>query len=699
MGTKMVSRIKSSSSFQNPSTYVLNTDTSSTSWIALASVVGTPGHDLLFSTAGNDTIDGADGAGVSMDTVSYANATGPVTVSLRISGPQNTGSAGIDTLIGIDAIIGSDYDDDLTGSGLSVPTDDFPLPWIDGGAGNDILRGVNGHNNYFHGGAGNDTMLGSNAQDRASYIDAPSSVTVDLLIAGPQDTGGAGTDTLSSIDILYGSAHDDILLGSNAGIPSNPGDYLHGGAGNDVLDGRGGGYDFLFGDEGDDTLLGNDGRDGLEGGVGNDFLDGGAGIDRATYREATAGVTVSLAIVGAQDTLGAGIDTLVNIEGIWGSQHADVLNGGVGDDGIEGWDGDDLIEGNAGNDLLIGGIGDDVVNGGTGDDELYGAYPSIGYADAGADLLRGGDGSDKLYGGDGDDILIGGAGNDALNGSRGSDTASYIDAAAAVTVSLLTENTQDTGGAGKDRLVKMENLTGSNYNDTLTGNAEDNSLSGGYGADILTGGGGNDILDGSFHTDTANYADATASVTVSLAVAGAQATGGSGTDTLISIEKLIGSAYNDVLTGDGGNNTLTGGNGGDRLYGGDGDDRLDGGNHTDTLFGGIGADRLTGGAGVDRFVFDTALGASNIDTITDFSVLDDSIHLDDAIFAGLSTGILSAGAFRVGSAAQDADDHILYNSATGALLYDSDGNGAAAAVQFAKLTPGLALTNADFLIV
>ncbi|MGD9978957.1 MAG: calcium-binding protein, partial [Hyphomonadaceae bacterium] len=109
-----------------------------------------------------------------------------------------------------------------------------------------------------------------------------------------------------------------------------------------------------------------------------------------------------------------------------------------------------------------------------------------------------------------------------------------------------------------------------------------------------------------------------------------------------------------------------------------------------------GSDRLAGGAGADAFVFSTALGAGNVDEITDFSVVDDTIQLDRSIFTAIGSGALDPDAFHIGSAAADAEDRIVYNSATGALYYDADGSGAGAAVLFATLSTGLALTQADF---
>ncbi|ASF48541.1 M10 family metallopeptidase C-terminal domain-containing protein [Methylovulum psychrotolerans] len=116
--------------------------------------------------------------------------------------------------------------------------------------------------------------------------------------------------------------------------------------------------------------------------------------------------------------------------------------------------------------------------------------------------------------------------------------------------------------------------------------------------------------------------------------------------------------------------------------------------------GGLGNDTLTGGAGSDVFRFNTAPSAGNTDTVLDFTVADDTIQLENAVFTQLTaTGVLNAAEFKIGAAAADANDFIIYNAGTGALSYDADGNGAGAAVQIAILGVGLALTNADFVVI
>jgi hypothetical protein len=164
-------------------------------------------------------------------------------------------------------------------------------------------------------------------------------------------------------------------------------------------------------------------------------------------------------------------------------------------------------------------------------------------------------------------------------------------------------------------------------------------------------------------------------------------------------ETLRGYGGDDEIHGQGGNDHIYGGTGNDRLNGEAGNDVLYGEAGDDRFDGGDGSDWLQGMAGRDTFVFDNTLGASNVDTIADFNVADDTIWLENAVFRILtSTGTLASGNFYIGAQAHDADDRIIYDSATGALLYDADGNGSGAAIKFATLAKSLALTNADFIV-
>lgn len=155
-------------------------------------------------------------------------------------------------------------------------------------------------------------------------------------------------------------------------------------------------------------------------------------------------------------------------------------------------------------------------------------------------------------------------------------------------------------------------------------------------------------------------------------------------------QKLIGSTKGDTYSGTVFGDRISGGKGADKLKGRGGDDLIDGGLDGDTLWG---------GADADRFAFSTRLGASNVDRIKDFVVGEDTIRLDDKVFKALDKGPLDDDAFVIGANAATDDHHIVYDAGSGALLYDSDGAGGKAAVQFAVLAKSLSLDADSFLVV
>ncbi len=282
------------------------------------------------------------------------------------------------------------------------------------------------------------------------------------------------------------------------------------------------------------------------------------------------------------------------------------------------------------------------------------------------------------------------AANNVLTGTASNnDTVTYATAASAVTVNLNLTTQQNTGGSGLDTLSKVENLIGSAFNDNLTGNDASNVLVGNAGNDTLAGWSGADTMLGGMGNDTYLVENA-GDVVFEKA--------NEGTDTVSSrlTVNLTANVENLILTGTAAvngtgntlNNVMTGNNAANQLNGGGGNDTLDGGK---------GANRMTGGAGNDTFKFTTN---GHVDTITDYAVANDTIQLDNAVFAALGpVGTLPAAQFRVGTKALDANDHIIYNNTTGALLYDADGNGAAAAQQIATLTVGLAMTNMELAVI
>lgn len=243
-------------------------------------VGATDGFEGFRGLGGNDTIDG----GAGFDRVYYDNSPTAVTVTLggTASGTASDGWGGTDTLINIEEVRGSAFADTLTGSDSGVYES-------------------------FEGRAGNDIIDGKGGRDRASYDTSPAAVNVNLATGVAQD-GYGGTDKLSNIEEVRGSAFNDVITGdANA--------------------------NFLEGRQGDDTL------------------DGGAGFDTAIYTSSSGSVTVNLATGKASGA--SGNDTLVGIEVVLGSAFADTLTGDAGSNGLRGGGGNDTIDGGAGTDAAI----------------------------------------------------------------------------------------------------------------------------------------------------------------------------------------------------------------------------------------------------------------------------------------------------------------------------------------------------------
>ena len=251
-------------------------------------------------------------------------------------------------------------------------------------------------------------------------------------------------------------------------------------------------------------------------------------------------------------------------------------------------------------------------------------------------------------------------------------------------------------------------ITGNNFNNTLTGGIGNDTLNGGLGNDTLIGAAGNDTLIGGLGNDTyvlENGADgvsdlggidsATSTISRSLAVGGLTAVENLTLANFATALNGVGNNLNNAITGNNFNNTLAGGNGNDTLKGGLG---------ADTLIGAAGNDMLVGGAGNDFLVFNTAPNtASNRDIIADFHNLagdNDTIRMENAVFAKLgAAGALNPQFFKVAPAATDANDYIVYNRTTGALIYDVNGNAAGGAVQFATIANHAVLTASDFVVI
>ena len=448
-----------------------------------------------------------------------------------------TGGAGADTIYGLGG------DDSLSGlAGEDVLT---------GGFGNDTLSG-GADDDYLMGDAGNDRIDGGTGFDWAGYEDATAAVRVDLALTTAQNTLGAGTDTLVSIEYVHGSSYADTLMGTS-------------------------GANYIFGGDGQDSLVGRAGDDFLAGGAGDDLIDGGANDDTVSFDDGVAGGVVVNLVTQTAD--GHGHDSLVSIESVYGSGDSDSI------------------------------VGNDV------DNYLFGG--------AGADTILAGDGADYVDGDAGNDLLTGGAGDDYVLGGDGADTFSFDDGiVGGVNASLLA---MAADGHGHDVLVSIENVIGSGYADTIAGDGGNNTISGGGGVDLLSGddgndvlvgGAGNDTIDGGAGIDTVSFDDGiVGGVGVNLALN--YVAGSHGVDSLVSIENVYGTAYDDNIVGDSGGNRLFGGAGNDVLgtdnteappTSSTGQDVLDGGDGNDMFLPGQATDLVVdGGAGVD-FIYYRSVG-------------------------------------------------------------------------------------------
>jgi Ca2+-binding RTX toxin-like protein len=513
---------------------------------------------------------------------------------------------------------------------------------IDGTGDADTLYGTSSADT-INGLGGNDVLKGFGGADRldgGAGIDtahySDSTVGVSVNLATGRGFGGSAEgDTLFNIENLFGSAHNDTLTGNGAD------NRLTGLTGNDILKGAGG-SDGLYGDEGDDTL---------KGGGGADYLHGGAGFDTVSYTESAVGVFVSLLhnVGGFGDAEG---DTFVFIENITGTPFGDDLWGHNGVNAINGLDGNDILKG-------------------------FGA----------ADTLRGENGNDYLDGGTGADTMIGGLGDDVYIVDHVNDVITESNGAGADTVRTSVSYALAPFGGPDVEVFETTDPTGTNPL-SLIGNASSQRIVGNDGPNYIHGNGGNDELAGRGGNDTYRMPDS-----ADVVVEG----GGQGVDTVTALGTyvLTPGADVEVLRADDyyvPSVNLTANDAGNIVIGGGSDDTLNGRGGNDELFG---------NDGQDSFLFDTPLdGAFNVDTIPDFIVADDTILLDQTIFSSsLGLGNISSSELVIGPAAQDANDRIIYNSATGALFYDADGVGGNAQVQFARLGTGLALTDLDFFVV
>jgi Ca2+-binding RTX toxin-like protein/LysM repeat protein len=637
---------------------------------------GLAGRDQVNGGAGDDTLAGGYGSdildgGAGNNTASYSdtqNLTGSVnptgvTVNLQ-TGINSGGTAEGDTLINIQNITGSAFADTLTGDANNNTINGLDgNDTLRGGSGNDILNGGFGDDaiygedgdDIFISSAGYDVLNGGVGTDTVSY--ASNVLAVGVNLSTGVSTGNAG-ETLVSVENIIGSAFNDNLIGdANANV-------INGGTGADIINGG----------SGDDTITG---------GAGNDTINGGAGIDTVSYATSAAGVIVdfNLATQSGGDAAG---DILSAIENLTGSAFGDTLKGNIAANTINAGDGNDYVYSREGDDVISGGNGDDTLDAGAGNDIVHG--------DAGNDTIYGQDGDDILYGDAGDDvlwglagnnILIGGAGIDKLYGFSGVSAASYSTSATGVNINLAT-NVSTGGDAAGDLLYGINNIIGSVFDDIISGSSAANSIDGGAGNDIINGGSGTDTINGGTGIDTTSYAGSTAGVTVNL-VTNVNTGGDAQGDNLSGIENIIGSAFNDTLSGNSGVNVINGGDGNDIILG----------NGADTIDGGAGIDTVTYASfnnsiavnmsvlgyqppGTDiLYNIENVIGTSYSDTIYANSltnIIDGGVGGGDTIgFAGATSGVtvdISLNVAQTSGGDAAGDTYINFENLSGTVFDD-----------------------------
>ncbi|MBR1212046.1 VCBS domain-containing protein [Bradyrhizobium sp. JYMT SZCCT0180] len=521
-------------------------------------LLGSSFGNTLTGLGGNDFIDGRGG----FDTAGYnslSTVTSGVTVDMGAGTASGDASIGTDTLRNIEAVQGTMLADNYDASGY-------------GAMGALNFSSSNGTFNQFEGLGGNDVITGNN-NTRLVYTNATSGVTVDFAAGTATGDASVGTDTFTGVNSVNGSAFGDTLLGSANG------DVFLGLAGNDLNNGRGGfdtalyagfnttggvSVDMAFGvvtgnaSVGTDTLRSIESVQGtnfndtyvatgygqagalnvsdsngnfnqFQGLAGNDTITGN-GNTQISYANASAAVNVNLTTGIATGDGSVGTDTITGgVFNVFGSNFNDTIVGTASSDNLSGQNGNDTISGGAGNDVLSGGAGADKFVFATG---------------TGADTVT--------------DFVLGLGKQIDLTGMNGIYSIADVQAHAA----QVGGNTVLTFGSDSITLqnVTAANLVASDFifgaivgdanANTLTGSSGDDLIQGLGGNDRLQGLDGNDTLDGGSGLDRAVYSDATAGITANLA-AGTVSGAGVGSDTLLNIEGIVGSAFADTLNGAG----------------------------------------------------------------------------------------------------------------------------------------------------
>lgn len=551
--------------------------------------------NVLTGNAGNNILDGAQGAdamagGAGNDTYYIDSAADSVT---------EAANAGLDTLYAsVNVTLGANVENAVLFGAATSATGNALDNTLIGNSQANVLLGGDG-NDTLDGGTGADAMNGG-AGDDVYFVDNAGD-TITELAAGGRDKVVTGV-TINLTTLGAGQLEDAVLAGTaNLDLTGNALDnVLTGNSGNNTLNGG----------AGNDTLMGGQGADTMIGGAGNDTYEVDNALDVVTEL-ATGGIdTVNTSVAVNLGTLGGGQVENASLKGIaalnlTGNALVNTLTGNNAANVLDGGAGADILTGGAGDDTYVVDVAGDVVteqaNDGTDLVQSLISYTlganveNLTLTGTAAINGTGNELNNVLTGNAANNTLIGGAGNDTLDGVTGVDTMTggagsdfyYVDNVADVVTELLNEGTDTVATNISYTLgANVENLT---INTAAAVNGTGNTLN-----NVISIGAGDNVVNGLGGIDTASYRLATSAVTVSLAVATAQDTGGSGSDTLLNIENLTGSAFNDTLTGSTAGNVLDGGAG------------------NDTLIGGAGTDTLTGGAGNDTYRLDRGFGPDTV---------------------------------------------------------------------------------------
>ena len=619
-----------------------------------AAAGATGGHDaddrLVYDTSTGDLYYDADGNGdIGASRIATLTAGGApaalsaTDITVDHGGTSQSGTSGNDSLVG--------------GSGNDL---------LAGLAGNDTLIGLGGHDT-LDGGSGTDRMEGGDGDD--TYHATSGDVTVELMGfgGGMFDTVIADTSwTLAqNVEILrlvegasaairgtgnagsngiYGNSLANVLEGGSSS--GSAGDTVYGAGGNDTITGFG--YGTYSGEAGDDFINVEEGS--ADGGDGNDRIEGRATSARGGF---------------GNDTIVSGLGH----DSLYGGPGADTFIVAQDPHIADNWDQYILFE--SGLDELRF---DGQVFTGLGPSGDFAAGDERFYAAAGAQSAH--DATDRL-------IYNTSTGHlwydpDGIGGAAAVLTGIVRDVVHPPANLQATDIAVDNGSGGGDGLV----INGTAGNDTLTGTAGNDTINGLGGNDLINASAGSDVVDGGAGSDSIEYkAAATSAVVVNFNAGTISGGFPGGSVSFTGIERVVGGNFNDSLSGSAGSQNLAGQGG------------------ADTLTGGAGNDTLWGGTGNDAFVFN-GMGTANADRISDFASGQDKVQLEDGAFTAIgATGNFAAGDARFWASssglAHDANDRVIYNTSTGQLYYDADGNGGGAAQLFATLSgaPGIVATD------